>query len=275
MPLDARRLRAVLDIVDHAYAGVVDPQRWDDALRSFAALLDARAAGVRVEVAGQGVAQQWVGLEPSFDRAYVEQYWRDDPWAARLWRSQVGQFGHGDALCARAVVEKSSFHNELALVSGFDDLAGGVLERSEQRVVTVGVMKGLGRKRFDDEADQLAAMVLPHFTRALALRDRLAVIPLTPNGPAGGGLAAVMEARLRETYALTAAEARVALRIGRGASPKEVAAELGSSWYTVRSQLRQVFAKTERRSQSALARLVTLLEAEVAREHAVKTTSRN
>jgi len=78
-----------------------------------------------------------------------------------------------------------------------------------------------------------------------------------------------IEERLRTVHGLTAAEARVAVRIGRGASPKEVAAELGSSWYTVRSQLRQIFSKTERRSQSALTRLVTLLETELALENAV------
>jgi DNA-binding CsgD family transcriptional regulator len=276
VPVVERQLRLVLDIIDHVYAGVGDPRRWEDGLRSFATLLDARAAGIRVESLGVGVEQQWVGLEPSFDRAYVEEYWRDDPWAARIWASRVGDFGHGDALCARAIVEKSSFHNELALASGFDDLAGGVLERSESRVVTVGVMKGLGRKRFDDEADRLAAMVLPHFARALALRDRLAATerPSTdatvpsgePNGAPNAAPNVAIEERLRARYGLTAAEARVAMRVGRGQSPKEVAIELGSSWYTVRSQLRQIFAKTERRSQSALTRLVTLLEAELALE---------
>lgn len=91
----------------------------------------------------------------------------------------------------------------------------------------------------------------------------------------GGDPDRLIEERLRTTYRLTAAEVRVAMRIGRGASPKEVATELGSSWYTVRSQLRQIFAKTERRSQSALTRLVTLLETELALAHAVGRSARS
>ena len=265
------RLLGVLEIVDHAYAGVLDPTRWQDALRSLATLLDARAAGVRVERLGEGVEQEWVGLEPSFDRAYVAHYWQDDPWAEKIWcASVVGAFHHGNGLCARSIVEASAFHNELALPSGLDDLAGGVLERTQSRVVTIGVMKGTGNKRFDAETDRLGAMVGPHFARALALRDRLNA--LAPDGSrsaahgvrAMGAMTTIVEERLRTDHLLTATEARVALRIGNGLSPKQIAAELGTSWYTVRSQLRQIFAKTERRSQSALARLVTLLEADVA-----------
>ena len=87
-------------------------------------------------------------------------------------------------------------------------------------------------------------------------------------------LGAVVEERLRTDHSLTVTEARVALRIGNGLSPKEIAAELGTSWYTVRSQLRQIFAKTGRRTQSALARLVTLLEAEIALELATSRAPR-
>jgi len=66
-------------------------------------------------------------------------------------------------------------------------------------------------------------------------------------------------ARLIRTYGLTAAEARVALLLGRGLAPKEVARELGTAWNTVRFQLRQVYAKTGTSGQSALARLLVLL----------------
>jgi len=67
---------------------------------------------------GVGVRQEWVGLEPSFDRAYVDHYWRDDPWAASIWHRPVRAVGHGDALAPRAVLEASAFHNELARARG-------------------------------------------------------------------------------------------------------------------------------------------------------------
>lgn len=100
------------------YAAILEPARLRDGLGALATLLDARAAGVRVETVGVGVRQEWVGLEPSFDRAYVDHYWRDDPWAASIWHQPVGAVGHGDALAPRAVLEASAFHNELARPRG-------------------------------------------------------------------------------------------------------------------------------------------------------------
>jgi len=269
---------ALLEVVDHLYAAVLEPARLGSALSAFAKVLDARAAGVRVETVGVGVRQEWVGLEPSFDRAYVEHYWKDDPWATSIWEKPVGAIGHGDALSPRAVVEASAFHNELALPSGFDDLAGGLLERTSERVVTFGVMKGAGARRFDDEADRVARALAPHLERSLALRDRLEALEARPldvaRVPRGAVVASKLEARLSRLYGLTPAEARVGVQVGRGRSPKEIASAHGTSWHTVRAQLRAVFAKTGTCTQSALAHLVTLREAEVAAEEALASTRR-
>lgn len=270
----------MLDVVDHLYAAVLEPARLGSALTAFAKVLDARAAGVRVETVGVGVRQEWMGLEPSFDRAYVEHYWKDDPWAASIWDKPVGTIGHGDALSPRAVVEASAFHNELALPSGFDDLAGGLLERTSERVVTFGVMKGAGTRRFDAEADRVARALAPHLERSLALRDRLEALEARPlevtRVPTNrdAAIASKLEARLSRLHRLTPTEARVAVQIGRGRSPKEIASAHGTSWHTVRAQLREVFAKTETCTQSALARLVTLREAEVAAEDALAAPRR-
>lgn len=64
---------------------------------------------------------------------------------------------------------------------------------------------------------------------------------------------------LMRVYGLTAAESRVALLLGRGLSPKQVAGELGTAWNTVRFQLRQVYAKTQTTGQPALVKLLVLL----------------
>jgi DNA-binding CsgD family transcriptional regulator len=98
------------------------------------------------------------------------------------------------------------------------------------------------------------------------------VIPAGPPGRFGGAEVPVLlvvtdpcarveppAAILARVYGLTAAEARVALLLGRGLVPKEIAAELGTTWNTVRFQLRQVYAKTQTTGQSALVRLLMLL----------------
>ena len=285
-----------LDVVDHVYASIEDLSRLPIALEQLAKLLDARAAGVRIETTELGVEQTWFGIEPSFHDAYVEHYWQHDPWAIRIWEAGVGDFGHGDAVCPRAIVEASEFHNELASKAGFDDLAGGVLERTAARVVSIGIMKGKSSKRFDEDTDRLARRIVPHFARALSLRARLlATSPspspspspsaLTPSATAAsltqkpGLLQPQLRAHLhdrvlehlRAQHHLTGTEARVAIAIGSGLSPKEVALQLGTSWHTVRSHLRQIFAKTEQRSQSSLARLVTLVEADLDRQSALSS----
>lgn len=61
---------------------------------------------------------------------------------------------------------------------------------------------------------------------------------------------------LRDAFALTPAEARVAVKVARGQPLRTIASELGVSYHTVRAHLRQCFAKTGARRQSALAALV-------------------
>lgn len=266
MPRDS--IQVLLDTIDHVYAAVLDPARWSDALSGVTSLLEARAAGLRVETVGAGVEQHWVGLDASFDQAYVEHYWQDDPWAVPARTAAAGAVMCGDGITPRRVVEASAFHNELALPNGFDDLAGAVLERTSTRLVSLGVMGGVGR-RFGDDDLQTLKRLAPHVRRALTLSDRLAGARATEVGPASR-----VEELLGQRHALTPAEVRVAMCVGRGLSPKEAAVELGVSWHTIRAQLRQIYAKTETRSQRALARLVTLAETSLATEAARATLRR-
>jgi DNA-binding CsgD family transcriptional regulator len=61
---------------------------------------------------------------------------------------------------------------------------------------------------------------------------------------------------LRTAFSLTAAEARVAVRVARGLPLRRIADDLGVSYHTVRAHLRQCFSKTGARRQSALAAVV-------------------
>lgn len=61
---------------------------------------------------------------------------------------------------------------------------------------------------------------------------------------------------LNRMFGLTPTEAALALRIGAGATPADVAREKGVSLATVRAQLASVFAKTQTRRQSELMALL-------------------
>lgn len=259
--------RELLGVIDALYEAAATPTHWELALKRFAALVDARAAGVRLEDR-DGVRQNWVGLEPEFERAYVAHYWREDPWAAPVHHAPVGTVGYGDALVARATLERSAFHNELARPYELDDLGGGILERNETRVISFGVMKGIGH-RFTRRDDELLRQVAPHLRRALSLSERLhGERGLVTASDASAWVTERVQQLLQREHGLTAAEAQVAVLIARGAAPKEVATQRETSWFTVRAQLRQIFDKLGCHSQSELAHRVTKLELRLSRGRA-------
>lgn len=251
----------VLDMLDRLYAATLEPAQWHEALGGLAALLDARAAGIRFECADTCVEQRWFGLNESFNTAYVEHYWQYDPWVESGRHKPMGTVAYGDALTPRSVVEASPFHAELALPNGFDDLVGAVLERTPARLVTLGAMKGVGRRRFKDKEARLMLRVLPHFQRAVVLTEQLANQRVL-DAPRPG----VIEI-LRRKFRLTPTEVRVAVCVAKGLCPKEIAALHGTSWNTVRAQLRAIFAKTETGSQRVLAQMIVRMEIAASRAY--------
>ncbi|MBF0436678.1 MAG: helix-turn-helix transcriptional regulator [Magnetococcales bacterium] len=64
---------------------------------------------------------------------------------------------------------------------------------------------------------------------------------------------------LKNLYGLTPAEAHLAKELATGRKLDEVANEKGVSRHTVRTQLREIFAKTGTNRQSELVRLVMML----------------
>ena len=64
------------------------------------------------------------------------------------------------------------------------------------------------------------------------------------------------EQKLRTLFGLTGAEARVALALFEGMTPKEAACALGVSFNTVRTQLARIFEKTGTNRQAELIRLM-------------------
>jgi DNA-binding CsgD family transcriptional regulator/uncharacterized protein YhfF len=101
----------------------------------------------------------------------------------------------------------------------------------------------------------------PYRLRALSLRKRYENHPFSAKYPvllliddpdAEPEQRSSDEALLSGIYSLTAAEARLAVRLASGASLTEVAETLGVTRNTVRSQLRAIFQKTSTSRQSEL-----------------------
>jgi DNA-binding CsgD family transcriptional regulator len=82
-----------------------------------------------------------------------------------------------------------------------------------------------------------------------------ALLTLTPIGPREPAPPAL----LAQAFALTPAEARLAVIIAQGATPERAAGVLGISRQTARNQLKAVFAKTGTHRQSELVALLSRL----------------
>lgn len=105
-----------------------------------------------------------------------------------------------------------------------------------------------------------------------ALPYELQVVPLPREGAAWGGTAASMlvlvadptqdrrpsAERLRQQYGLTPAEAALALRLAEGLDLRAAADQLGITYGSSRTRLKQVFSKTGASRQAELVRLVML-----------------
>jgi DNA-binding CsgD family transcriptional regulator len=104
-----------------------------------------------------------------------------------------------------------------------------------------------------DQGGPLLAQVLPV---AKALGDGLRLVLFTDPRAGGQG----DPEPVLHLLGLTPTEARLAVRVGRGASPQEAGPGLGMTATTARSTLRSIYAKLEVSRQAQLARLVTQLE---------------
>ncbi|MGH7011970.1 MAG: helix-turn-helix transcriptional regulator, partial [Caulobacteraceae bacterium] len=71
--------------------------------------------------------------------------------------------------------------------------------------------------------------------------------------------AGISEQRLANVLGLTAAERRVATALFAGKTPKEIAASLGLSFFTIRGHLVRIYEKTGVSRQADLIRVMTRL----------------
>ncbi|HXQ14030.1 MAG TPA: helix-turn-helix transcriptional regulator [Caulobacteraceae bacterium] len=100
----------------------------------------------------------------------------------------------------------------------------------------------------------LTVLVAPVSADRLAIvrGEPLAVVCVT-DPQAGDGLPLQLA---RDLFGLTAAEARVAMELANGASPREIARTLGVSFYTVRAHLAHCYQRTGTTRQSELVALL-------------------
>ncbi len=118
---------------------------------------------------------------------------------------------------------------------------------SEREAGSMGVPQSSG-------ATPLAISVAPIRVESVAIFDHRPWVLVCVTDPDAVG--AHPERTLRAVFGLTPAEARVALALFGGATPREAATQLGISANTVRVHLSHIFEKTGANRQSALVKLL-------------------
>lgn len=162
------------EAVERIYAAAVDPSAWPDALHSIARAVGGTACGIRVEsLESPSVSQTWVGLEPDFERAYVEHYWYDDVWAAEGKRGIVGTARASDEMIEPRVARKNAFIHELCAPFELDDLVGGLVSLTPTTMVSFAAMKPRRDRPFESSHAKLVARLIPHVRRALLVEEAL------------------------------------------------------------------------------------------------------
>lgn len=102
---------------------------------------------------------------------------------------------------------------------------------------------------------RLSVTVAPIRSERVAVFDHRPSVMVCVTDPDAGS--AISEDRVRGLFGLTPAEARVAVALLAGGSPRAVSEGLGVSVYTVRHHLQSIFEKTGASRQSELVALLT------------------
>jgi DNA-binding CsgD family transcriptional regulator len=156
-----------MDLVDAIDATAVDPQAWDRVAGQLRSVTDAVAAGVTFRLADGTIQQHWRGLDPEFERHYLESLYAEDPWARAATLLPAGRSFVGGDCIADATLTRSRFYQEGCLPFGYRDLVGAVLRRDEALVGSFGLFTAA--RSGPAQRDQCAWLdrMVPHFQRAM------------------------------------------------------------------------------------------------------------
>lgn len=162
-------------LIEEIYASATEETSWATPLNRLAAMLNAPAIGLSIEtrVGGlsTGLEQNWLGLEPEFERRYIDHYWKLDPLRELGRERPRGTTVHSGSFEARYL--RSEFYNDLCRPFGLSHLAANVVERSDSSLIGLGAMRRDGAPPFGEADVELLKRIGPHLRRALEVSSRL------------------------------------------------------------------------------------------------------
>lgn len=168
--------RPLAPVIEKIYASVfADEAEFRALFGEIATAVGVMACGVKTEWASTGsMDQTWHGLPEGFERAFVAEYWREDPWTQGSRTSPPGRFQLSNELVPERELVRSRFHAELCVPFGLHDAMGTCLIRDADRYVTFGMMRPFAPRGDGAREAAIGAQLVPHLTRVMRLRHEAA-----------------------------------------------------------------------------------------------------
>ncbi|SRR6266478_4098162 len=167
----------MLDVIDRCYAGVLDDSAWQGALIALADLVGGTGTLLfAMQPSTRAVTRFDVArFDPEVVATYNAHWAPLDVRAAPAFLAQVGAPQTEEMLLPIRTLRRSAIYNDFLQRVDAPHFLATLLHRSADRVVELAIQGTHQRGAFTATERQRLAAVVPHVTRAIALKDRLVV----------------------------------------------------------------------------------------------------
>jgi DNA-binding CsgD family transcriptional regulator len=162
----------VSDLIGDIYDAALDPALWPLVLEKSCGFVDGACAALVSQnpVAGAGQFYFSWGLDPQYERLYLEKYIRLNTAATIVLSSvKAGEIVSTEILMPYDEYLSSRFHLEWAKPQGYCDFVGAVLEKTACSIANVSVIRHERHGVVDDETRRRMGLLAPHFRRAVTI----------------------------------------------------------------------------------------------------------
>lgn len=159
---------AAIEVISRIYAAGLDASQWPATVAALTAWIGGEIGCLQLRrfAPEPSVTIVASGVDPAFERSYLEHYHRLDPHLSRVKALPQGRTVFSREVLSDDELFASEFYNEFFRPQGVCDLQGAMLVRSPTRVVTFVTESSL-RERYDEHTRARLDMMVPHLTRSV------------------------------------------------------------------------------------------------------------
>ena len=238
-----------LDLLEQIHDVALGRSTWREVLVRLKAEFSTEVSLLAVFAQGPVPARSLATTDPDGRRwsLYAEHFAALDPFIAAM-RSGLaapGIVAAGDALVPARAFCRSEYFNDWFRPNGLRYTARGFIGMPDGRYLQFGMPRAPGAGAYTPQELARLQRYFNHITRARLIQEEIQARSAGPDFD-----------QVARTFGLTPAEARLIERLAEAGSLRRAAQGGAQSYYTLRAQLRSVFAKTEVHRQVDLMRLI-------------------